>query len=107
MPKIKTAPKVISERVWHGRQSVECERIVSVHGKRVRYLIGVDSYDFQSSATAELWNGEKWHKVHSIPGQAMASCKTISYVEKGVTIARFAVDLAELERVTLAIIGES
>lgn len=97
--------RVISERVWYGRQSVNLERIVAIGDKRIRYRIEVDSYDFQSSAKAELWNGEKWHRVHFIPGPELATRKNVSYVTKGVTAKAFAGDLAELERVTRAVLS--
>lgn len=97
--------RVITERVWYGRQSVNLERIVAIGDKRVRYLVEVDAYDFQSSARAELWNGEKWHRVHYIPGPEVLTGKMVSYVTKGVTARAFAGDLAELERVVKAVIS--
>ncbi len=103
---VAAAPEtLISERVWYGRQSVNLERIVEIGGKRIRYLIEIDSYDFQSSGRSDLWNGEKWHRVHYIPGPELFTGKMVSYVQKGITARAFAGDLAELVRVTRAVVG--
>lgn len=68
-------------------------------------LAEVDAYAFQSYGEAELWNGEKWHRVHYIPGEEVLTGKMVSYVTKGVTARAFAGDLAELERVVKAVIS--
>ena len=101
----KSKDTVISERVWNGSQSVNFERLVAIGDKRVRYRIKVDAYDFQSSAIAEIWNGERWNRIHVIPGEEVLTRKMVSYVTKGVTARAFAGDLAELERVVKAVLS--
>lgn len=100
-----TAERVISERLWKGRQSVNLERIVAYGDKRVRYLIEIDAYDFQSSGRAELWNGEKWHRVHFIPGQQLRARHTVSYVHHDVKPGSFDADMAELRAIVRAVVG--
>ncbi len=101
---LELAVKKISERVWYGSQSVNFERIFALGEKRIRFRIKVDAYDFQSSGVAEIWNGERWNRIHVIPGEELKSTKKTSYVTKNVTIKVFAPDIDELERVTQAVL---
>lgn len=99
----KTREREISDRTWKGQQSWNRERIVIIGDKRVRYTVKRDSYDFQSYGKAEVWNGEKWHTVHHIPGQELKN--TVSYVGRDVLPTAFLEDMAELARVTRAVIS--
>jgi hypothetical protein len=96
-------PKVISERTWQGQQSWNREVIEQVGERRVRYRVKVDSYDFQSSATAELWVGTEWKNIHRIPGQELRL--PISYVDRGIKAAHFGPVMVELRRVAEAVLG--
>lgn len=95
---------VISDRTWSGHQSWNREVIENIGGKRVRMTVKVDAYDFQSFAKSELWNGEKWHTVHKIPGQEVQAFKKISYVAPFCSPATFDNDLAELRSVTKGVL---
>lgn len=68
-----TAPVVntLSSRYWQGRQSWEYEELLEVGGHRLRVRIDCDSYDFQSSAVCERWDGNAWREVSRLAGQAM------------------------------------
>lgn len=95
---------VISDRTWSGHQSWNREVIENVSGKRVRMTVKVDAYDFQSWAKAELWNGEKWHTVHMIPGQQVRAVKRVSYVQRTCTPTEFDADIDELRSVTKGVL---
>lgn len=105
----KRKPKVISDRVWAGRQSWEREVIESVGKTRFRYHVKVDAYDFQSHAWAHVWMADDgtgtpgWKQIHRIPGQQLNTSKRISYVSQSVQPASFDDDLVELRRVAQAV----
>lgn len=95
----------ISDRTWQGQQSWNREVIESEAGHRLRLTVKVDSYDFQSYAKAERWDGMKWHEVHRIPGQEVKARTTVSYVARSVSPNAFTADIDELRRVAIAIVG--
>lgn len=95
---------VISDRTWAGHQSWNRQVIENVGGKRVRLTVKVDAYDFQSWGKAELWNGEQWHTVHTIPGQQLQSFKKTSYVSRDCQPSVFDADLTELRSVTKGVL---
>lgn len=64
---------VIKTRSWKGRQDTNRQDVVREGERVMRYTVHHDtSYDFQSWAKAEVWNG-KWRTVHSIPGYEIKS----------------------------------
>ncbi len=95
---------MISDRTWKGHQSWNREVIENVGGRRIRFSIKVDSYDFQSWARAEVWNGDKWNVIHSIAGQEIKSFKKVSYVSRTCSPTVFDEDLKELRSVTNAVL---
>ena len=97
-------PNVVSDRTWQGHQSWNRELIENISGKRVRFTIKVDAYDFQSWAKAELWNGEKWNSVHHIPGQQVKAFGKVSYVSRTCAPSVFEPDINELRAVVKGVL---
>lgn len=95
-----TKSKTISDRTWQGRQSWNRQIIEDIGDKKVRFTVQVDSHDFQSWARAELWSGEKWNVIHSIPGQQVRACKTVCYVDRVCAPSKFDADITELRSVS-------
>ena len=96
---------VILDRTWLGRQSWYRERIVvRSQGRRVRYFIKSDAYDFQSYAKVSIWRDDEWQTIHQIPGERMKT--KASYVDPLVQPTAFDDDIAELRRVATAVTGE-
>lgn len=58
--------KTISLSINKGKQSVEYYEILIIESYKLRIKIKSDSYDFQSYAFIELWNGQEWKEVHKI-----------------------------------------
>ena len=97
-----TDETVILDRTWLGRQSWYRERIVvRSQGRRVRYFIESNAYDFQSYAKVSIWRDDEWHTIHKIPGESMKT--KASYVDPRVQPATFDDDIAELRRVAAAV----
>lgn len=81
--KFKEEVTQLSQRFFNGRQSVEFEGIykITTHcvGKiidhKVKVIIDVDSYDFQSSAQVRVFNPDtlEWNGLGSIPYSNMES----------------------------------
>jgi hypothetical protein len=71
--KLKKFDLVVSDRVWHDRQSGNRAMVVRLGTAMLRARVHHDaSYDFQSWAKIEVWaNG--WQEVHFIPGQAVTT----------------------------------
>ena len=101
----KTTLKPIADRTWQGQQSWNRQIIETIGDRKVRLTVKVDSYDFQSSAKAELWNGEKWHTIHHIPGQAVRAFKRISSAARTCDPAVFDDDVTELRTVARAVLS--
>lgn len=80
--KIKT--ETVRERFFNGRQSVEFEGIYKIGDSKIKVRIDVDSYDFQSSATASIFNFDKleWNNLTRIPYSNMKSCREVFYQRK-------------------------
>ena len=76
--------QVIRERFFNGRQSVEFEGIYKIGENKIKVRIDVDSYDFQSSATASIFNFDelKWNSLTRIPYENMKSCGEVFYQRK-------------------------
>ncbi len=94
--------KPISERTWNGDQSWHHEVIERAGVMRVRFHVRVNAYKAQSYGRAQVWSGDEWRDVHEIPGEQLQT--EVSYVQRGVTAAAFSADMAELRRVTLAVL---
>lgn len=95
---------LISERTWQGHQSWNREVIENIGGKRLRFTIKVDAYDFQSWGKAELWNGERWNEIHHIPGQKLRCMRMVSYVSRTCDPALFEGDIKELRSVAKGVL---
>ena len=87
----------INRRVWNQGQSWHYESIETVEGKKAKFYVRVNAYANQSYATAELWDGEKWNRVHRIPGTQLKT--EVSYVQRGVKETAFTQDIDELKTV--------
>jgi hypothetical protein len=70
--------KPVSSTLSNQRQGVQLQRIYAIDEHRIRTTVYVDSYDFQCSAHAERWNGERWYEIATIPYGAMHSVKKAS-----------------------------
>lgn len=93
--------KLISDQIWNSAQSWHREVVQKIGADTFRFKIRANAYDFQSYATAEVWKENSWSKIHTIPGEKLKT--NTSYVEVNVKSERFAADLAELQRVALAV----
>jgi hypothetical protein len=65
------------------QQGVQLQRVYAIGEHKIRTTVYVDSYEFQSYARAERWNGERWYEIATIPYGAMSSTKTVSAYGKG------------------------
>lgn len=67
---MKTEIMEILENLYNGRQSVVFEGICKITkekiNKKIRILIKKDSYDFQSYAKIQYWDGSEWKHVTSL-----------------------------------------
>lgn len=76
---------LLSRRAWRGQQSVEYHAIREVHDTpplghdvvihRLQIAIDADSYDVQSGARIQRWDGQTWQTVATIPYTLMESTK--------------------------------
>lgn len=73
---------------------------------RVQLTISSDSYDDQSFARSERWDGTQWHAVADIPGPSMKTKTGLAY-QRGEPLlpADFAADRSELIALTKAVLG--
>lgn len=101
----KPSTRVISTSVSEGRQSVTSQDIFAIGAHKIRLTIKSDSYDFQSSAVAEVWNGAtlSWNRVHSIPYKLMKTRAGLIYVPKSEWM--FGADQVELMRVVQEVLA--
>ena len=95
--------KNISTQVATGRQDALFTEILKDGDKKIRIRIRRDSYTFQSHAVAELWDGKKWHQVHSIHYANMKTATGLEF-KKNLAASDFAADRKELLRVAKEII---
>ena len=72
-PRLRKFDMVVSDRVWHDRQSANRAIVARIGTAMLRARVHHDaSYDFQAWAKIEVWaNG--WQEVHVIPGQALTT----------------------------------
>lgn len=96
--------KTISTQTYNENQSWYHKRVVVVDERRFKVHIRRNAYDFQSFAKVELWNGSEWKGVYSEPITACA-CKSISYVQSGITDTAFEEDFMRLLLVAAEIVG--
>jgi hypothetical protein len=59
--------KILSKSICKTGQSIDYKEILKLDDKKIKITIKSDSYSFQSYARIELWNGEKWNMIDSIP----------------------------------------
>lgn len=101
---MKLRGEPISDKTYRHSQSWFREVVLEVEGNKLKYEVEHNAYAFQSWGRAELWNGTKWNLVHAIPGEALRTYGRTSYTSKSVDEDAFDEDLAELERVALAVV---
>ena len=72
--------RILTQRIWQGRQSWKLQASVKMYGEIVRVNIKRDAHDFQSWAKVEKWTDERgWQEFVSIP-IAQTPVHGISYV---------------------------
>ena len=101
-PKSKSVETVIDDRHYLSQQSWYRERIVTWNGRRLRYEIRVNAYDFQSWGKVDVWRDDKWSRIHTLAGEQLKT--KASYVDRRVQIEAFDEDIAELRRVAYAVL---
>lgn len=108
MPVIKEQriTRVVSK---HG-QAAKVTEIVEIRGRRFRIRLKSDSYDVQSYARIEVWNGDRWNLVHEIPGPAMETPHGLAYERwpddfEDKLAAKFQNDRDELVLVAVAVVA--
>jgi len=94
----------ISERVWNAGQAWNFQRTVATRHGNLRTTIRRNAYDDQSWSKVERWDGDKWQEVVTIPIEFL-SCKTLSYVVRGITKKEFAADAKLLLDEAVKVIG--
>ena len=94
----------ISDKTYRHSQSWFREVVLEVEGNKLKYEVEHNAYAFQSWGRAQLWDGAKWNLVQAIPGEALRTYGRTSYTSKSVDEDAFDEDLAELERVALAVV---
>ena len=79
MKKVKT--KLVEEKYYNGRQSVEYVGIYKLGVFKLRIRIDIDSVDFQSGATIKVWSKDtlQWNFLASIHSTKMASRRVFAY----------------------------
>lgn len=97
----------INDRTWLQDSGVHREVIEKAHGKKIRYYVKVDSYQFQSYATAEVLDDTpKWNPLHRIPGATLCSSDNTSpHSPTAARPAAFEEDLDELRRVVAELLS--
>ena len=99
--------QIISNQFTKNDQNVDLV-IVEQHsesGKKVRYSICSNAYDFQSYARSETWTESGWKTVHSIMSNLMKTPHGLYAQCRRTELRWFDDDLQELRRVTQAILG--
>ncbi len=94
----------ILDKTYKHSESWFREVVLEVEGHKLKYEVEHNAYVFQSWGRAELWDGTKWNLVHAIPGEELRSYGRTSYTERSAEEDAFDEDLAELERVALAVV---
>lgn len=73
----EAVPRVLSVRAWKDRASVRYHEIREVGAggitHRLQISIAADSYNSQSVARIDRWDGQAWQPVATIPGVLMAT----------------------------------
>jgi hypothetical protein len=88
--KSPSTPLPIEENYVKGRQSIEFHGLYKLDKFKVKINIDVDSYDFQSSATAYLFDGLRWNQLANIHYSEMKS--------KGVSIYSSVSELSKQDK---------
>lgn len=98
--------ELISAEIYKNRQSAVSSQIWKLGDNKVRLTVTSDSYDFQSSAIAEVWNANdlKWNRIHTIPFSLMRTPHKLYYVKEALTNSYFQKDIDDLMKVTTAIL---
>ncbi|QIN81089.1 hypothetical protein GBA65_21890 (plasmid) [Rubrobacter marinus] len=94
----------IPDKTYRHSQSWFREVVLDVEGKKLKYEVEHNAHVFQPWGRARLWDGTKWNLVHAIPGEELQTYGRTSYTSKSVEEDAFDEDLAELERVAMAVV---
>jgi hypothetical protein len=97
--------EVIDRNLARASQSLTLTDIVAApNGDRLRIRIKSDSYDFQSYARIDRWDGTQWHNVHSIDYANMSTATKLSYDPRS-DVTDFAKDRMRLLTAAINILG--
>lgn len=66
-------PESINVQCTKLQQGHRYTEVLALGPHKLRVDIRRDSYDFQSSAKIERWDGDQWREVHSLHYGAMAT----------------------------------
>lgn len=97
--------KKLSSNISKNGQHVNMVYVCEVKGRKVRVRIQSDSYDFQSYARAEVWDGNKWNEVATRPYSQMDTPYGLCYAphdgwkDEGIFLADFNYLIREVELV--------
>ena len=82
--------------IGKGRQDVTATALFDMNGHRLRARIKRDSYDFQSSARMERWNGKEWKFLADIHYSKMTTPEKLHYKQDWESVSHFNADLTTL-----------
>lgn len=95
----RASDEILQDTIDKGRQSILATRVLKLaSGHKVRITIRSDSYRFQSSARAEVFNPTelKWNGLASIHYAAMQTPPGLVYASAPPAAWCFAADMASL-----------
>jgi hypothetical protein len=95
--------KTISTRTYRLKQSWFLQKTVEDYDQVVKVVIERNAYDSQSSGKTYFWNGKEWSLVCNVPVEFL-QCKSISYVNDGITERHFETDVKLLLEETFKIL---
>ncbi len=72
--------KILDIDLSQGTQSLEYTELVELRANTLQIKIKSDSYDFQSYAIIDRWDGRQWQRVASIGYGSMATKSGLHYV---------------------------
>jgi hypothetical protein len=81
--------KTLNKQIARGRQSLDYRETLEHKGKKVRVRIQSDSYDFQSYAIVELFDGGKWNQLDIIPFSEMETNEGLYYKVKDSNLSKY------------------
>jgi len=98
--------KVEFRQTWDGDQNRNHLALIDVvDGHKVQIKIKRDSYEFQSSAIAQVWSGTQWKTVATTPYPRMVTVAIASHY-KDITDKLFEAEINTLMYKVLWILGK-